>query len=121
MALVSCPSCDTADHLIGVDVDDGKVVECGACGHRWRRDLTPTCRLCGSTDLEAVATSTLEEAGRGDQRTPSGIRTAYRCWACGARDATSSSPIAAPAGWRDEGTRPRAQRGASDHRHLGRA
>lgn len=100
MPLVSCPSCHTADALVGVDDADGKLVACGTCGHRWRRDLTPTCRLCGSTDLEPVATSTLEEAGRGEQRTPSGIRTTYRCWACGARDATSSAPIPAGAGWR---------------------
>jgi hypothetical protein len=101
MPLISCPSCHTADALVGVDDADGKSVECSACGHRWRRDLTPTCRLCGSTDLEAVATATLQEAGRGEQRTPSGIRNAYRCWDCGARDATASSPIAPQPDWRE--------------------
>lgn len=98
MPTVTCPSCGSVDDLRGRRSADGVLVECGACGHSWQRDLTPTCTLCGSTDLEAVPTATLEEAGRGEQRTPSGIRDVYRCYACGARGATSSSPVMDPAG-----------------------
>lgn len=91
MPVVSCPACGEHDRLAGVDRCDDKLLRCEACGHEWRRSLTPTCRLCGSTDLEAVPTSTLEEAGRGNMRTPSGIRDLYHCFACDARDATSSA------------------------------
>lgn len=98
MPTVTCPSCGSVDELRGRRSADGVVVECGDCGHSWQRDLTPTCTVCGSTDLEAVPTATLEEAGRGEQRTPSGIRDVYRCYGCGARDATSSSPVVDPAG-----------------------
>lgn len=93
MPTVTCPSCGDVDDLRGRTSETGVLVECGACGHSWRRDLTPTCTLCGSTDLEGVPTATLEEAGRGEQRTPSGIRTIYRCYGCGAHDATSASPV----------------------------
>lgn len=98
MPTVACPSCGGVDDLEGRRSPDGVVVvHCGACGQSWQRDLTPTCTLCGSTDLEAIPTATLEEAGRGEQRTPSGIRDVYRCYSCGARDATSSSPVVEPA------------------------
>lgn len=106
MATVSCPACGGTEDLAGVDAAEGRVIVCGACGDRWQRDTTPTCTLCGSINLEAVPTSTLEEAGRGEQRTPSGIRDAYRCWSCGARDATSSSPIPAGPDWRRTVARP---------------
>ncbi|MBW3621458.1 MAG: protein kinase [Actinobacteria bacterium] len=106
MPLVACPACRSSDDLVGVDDGDGRMVACSACGHRWTRELTPTCGLCGSTDLELVPTSTLEEAGRGNQRTPSGIRDAYRCWGCGARDATSWKPLPPEPDWRANRSRP---------------
>lgn len=96
MPTVTCPACGDADALRGRPVPDGVRVDCGACGHSWERDLTPTCTLCGSTNLEVVPTATLEEAGRGEQRTPSGIRDVHRCLDCGARDATWSSPVVEP-------------------------
>lgn len=96
MPTVTCAACGSSEDLEGRHSADGVVIDCGACGHSWVRDLTPVCNLCGSTDLVAVPTSTLEEAGRGDQRTPSGIRDVYRCYSCGAKDATSSSPTPDP-------------------------
>lgn len=100
MPLVACPACRSHDRLVGT-ADDGSALSCEACGHRWTRELTPTCGRCGSTDLEVVATATLEEAGRGNQRTPSGIRNVHHCWSCGSRDATSSEPLPAEPGWRE--------------------
>lgn len=92
MRIITCPSCGNADDLEGRHSAEGVEVECGSCGHTWLRDLTPTCTSCGSTNVVAVPTATLEEAGRGEQRTPSGIVDIYRCHDCGARDATSMSP-----------------------------
>jgi ribosomal protein L40E len=100
MPIIACPACGEDEALAGERREDRMLLSCERCGHRWDRDTTRRCRLCGSEDLEAVPTSTLEEAGRGDQRTPSGIRDAYLCWSCGARDATSTQPIAAGPDWR---------------------
>jgi hypothetical protein len=97
MPTVTCPACGSADDLRGQRTGESVEVQCGACGHSWQRDLTSTCTRCGSTDLHAIPTATLEEAGRGEQRTPSGIRDVYRCQDCGAQDATSSSPVVDPA------------------------
>lgn len=114
MPIVTCPSCGDADQLVGRRSPDGVTVTCGACGNRWQRDLSPTCTLCGSRDLTAVPTSTLEEAGRGDQRTPSGIREVFRCYGCGARDATSSSPVPDPEWERRPSTAAKAPRVRDD-------
>lgn len=107
MPIVACPACGEDEELTGERGDERTLLRCDACGHRWDRDLRPTCQLCGSDDLEVVPTSTLEEAGRGQQRTPSGIRDLHVCWNCGARDATSADPAPAPPDWRE-------QRGAFD-------
>lgn len=93
MPLIRCPGCGEHEALRGVEQQQpGLLVECTACGHRWERDLTLRCGRCGSQELDPVLTTTLEEAGRGEQRTPSGLRRTYRCRSCGARNATSSSP-----------------------------
>lgn len=96
---IECPGCGEDEELRGDRGEDGIVLTCESCGATWQRDVTPTCTLCGSEDLEAVPTSTLEDAGRGEQRTPTGIVLRYRCWSCGARDATSDEPEPAPPDW----------------------
>ena len=103
MPLVRCPSCGEDEDLHVSDEAAGTStrLRCGACGETWDKDSRPRCRLCGSDDLEHVPTQTLEAAGRGEQRTPDGIRDAWRCWSCGGRDVTSNHPQPAPDGWRD--------------------
>lgn len=101
MPVVACPGCGEDEQLRGerADREDGSeqlVLTCERCGTTWDRDTAPRCGLCGSDDVEGVPTSTLQEHGRGDQRTPSGIRLAYYCWACRGRDVTSSSPLPGP-------------------------
>lgn len=89
---VSCPSCAATRGLKGERRDDVViVVRCGRCGTTWERDPSrPRCVLCGSDNV-VYAPQPLWEKGRGDQRTPAGKRDAYRCYACGAVDATSST------------------------------
>ncbi len=96
MPAVRCPQCGEEDDLSGTRRDDTIVVTCGACGSVFDRDTTPTCRLCGSTDLEAVRTTTLREAGRGAQWAPSGLRVAWFCWDCTGRDVTGPDPVPGP-------------------------
>ena len=96
VADVACPSCGEDEELVGDRDDDRIVLICEACGHRWERGTRPSCRLCGSPDVEGIPTSTLEEAGRGDQRTPSGIRLRYFCWSCRGDDVTGPTPRPGP-------------------------
>lgn len=96
MPRVQCPNCGEDDDLQGQRSDIGITVTCGACGTVFDRDTTPTCRLCGSTDLQAVRTATLREAGRGEQWAPSGVRIAWFCWGCTGQDVTSPDPRPGP-------------------------
>ncbi|MBY5160893.1 hypothetical protein [Salsipaludibacter albus] len=96
MPLVRCPRCGEDDDLSGSRRDDRIVITCRRCDTVFDRDTTPTCRLCGSTDLEAIHTSTLREAGRGEQWAPSGVRVAWFCWDCTGRDVTSPAPVPGP-------------------------
>ena len=89
---ISCPSCGERERLRGAPRDDGVVeLVCEACGTSWERDARPTCRLCGSDDLQYVPRP-LWERGRGKQRTPAGRRDAYDCYACGGKDVTFATP-----------------------------
>jgi hypothetical protein len=93
MATVTCLACGEDDDLTGTRRPDGELeITCGSCGARWKRDMRPRCRLCGSDDL-AYTPKPLWEKGRGDQRTPAGRIDAYRCNACGGGDVTSSNPV----------------------------
>lgn len=96
MPTIRCPNCGEDDDLAGSRDGDRITITCGACGTTFDRDTTPTCRLCGSTDLEAIHTSTLQEAGRGEQWAPSGVRIAWFCWDCTGKDVTSPSPVPGP-------------------------
>lgn len=98
MPLVICPSCGEDDDLEAVarTEDDAPVIRCGACAHEWVRDTTLRCRLCGSSDLRYTPEPLIWERGRGDQRTPTGLRDVYACWSCGGRRVTSDEPIPPP-------------------------
>jgi ribosomal protein S27AE len=96
MRLVSCPRCGEDEDLTGTPHDETILLTCGACGASWDRDTRLVCGVCGSTDVEGIPTSTLEEAGRGDQRTPSGIRLVHYCWECRGNDVTSANPQPGP-------------------------
>ncbi len=90
MVDVACPECGEASRLQGRPQPDGRIgLRCLACDATWRRDPTPRCRRCGSTDLRKTPRP-LWEKGRGDQRTPAGFFDAYACNSCGEADATRS-------------------------------
>lgn len=96
MPVVTCPACGEGEQLRGDEDGERIRLTCELCGATWDRDTTPSCRLCGSTDLQGVATSTLQDAGRGEQRAPSGIVLRYYCWTCRSHDVTSREPLQGP-------------------------
>jgi hypothetical protein len=92
---ISCPTCHEDERLAGQRLDDGSVqITCEACETVWVRGER-RCGLCGSDDLEYTPKA-LWEKGRGDQHTPAGRIDAYRCYACGGFDVTSSNPRPGP-------------------------
>lgn len=80
---VSCPECGEADDLRGVRRDETIELRCLACGHEWPRDLTPSCRQCGGSDVQAVPLAIVEK-GRGTQLSVVGTRTIHLCYRCDA-------------------------------------
>lgn|GEM_PF-3313288 len=112
MIEITCPACGEHEDLRGERRDGEVAVVCGACGASFVRDLTPRCTACGSEDLVPVPTNLLEDAGRGEQRAPTGIVDRLLCWECGATDATASDATAAQGDWRAR----RADLGLDRHR-----
>lgn len=100
MAQVVCPGCGEDEELRGRRHDDRLVVTCLACQTTFARDLQPRCTACGSEELVPVSANLLEDAGRGDMTTPTGIVRRWLCWSCGARDATTPGAAPAPGDWR---------------------
>lgn len=101
MPTIACPGCGEDERLRGERRDDVVVVTCEQCGTRFDRDLTPRCSACGSAELVPVPTNLLEDSGRGDMTTPTGIVRRWLCWTCGARDATTAGARSAGEGWRE--------------------
>lgn len=112
MIEITCPACGEDEDLRGERRDGEVAVVCEACGEEFVRDLTPRCTVCGSDELVEVPTSVLEDAGRGEQRAPTGIVQRLLCWECGATDATSSGATPAEGDWRAR----RADLGLDRHR-----
>ena len=66
------------------DRRDGVILlRCESCGQRWERDLRPSCRACGSTDMQQVPLAILEK-GRGTQLSVVGTRPILLCSRCDA-------------------------------------
>jgi ribosomal protein L37AE/L43A len=80
---IACPQCGETESLRGTRSQDGIALLCEACGHAWNRDLTPSCKQCGSTDMQAVPLAILEK-GRGTQLSVVGTRTIHLCSICDA-------------------------------------
>lgn len=99
---IVCPACGEDEDLRGERRDERVVVTCGACDTSFDRDLTPRCTACGADELVPISTNLLEDSGRGDMTTPTGIVRRWLCWSCGARDATSPGATSATGDWRSQ-------------------
>lgn len=82
---LSCPSCETDDHLTGERDEDLIHITCTRCGLRWDRDVSPRCASCGATDVRAITEPVIEKA-RGTQLSIVGVTTTYLCTPCYKRD-----------------------------------
>lgn len=93
---LSCPVCQTDDHLRGERDGEAIHITCSGCGHSWNRDLTPRCRRCGRTDVHAASQAVWEKA-RGTQLSIVSVQTVYLCPDCDrdkyARVRESNTPL----------------------------
>jgi len=80
---IACPQCGETEALRGSRRDDVISLKCESCGHRWNRDLSPSCSRCSGTDMQAVPLAILEK-GRGTQLSVVGTRTIHLCSDCDA-------------------------------------
>jgi hypothetical protein len=93
---ISCPTCDTDEHLTGAP--DGELIRltCAACGASWTRDPSPRCGRCGSDEVVPVPKAAWDKA-RGTQLSISYITIVYLCPDCDAallrRQRQTNSPL----------------------------
>lgn len=80
---ISCPNCQTDEHLTGVRRDAVIVVTCDACGISWERPVAPHCHRCGSTDVVAYPVPLIERS-RGTQRSITAMHVETLCRVCDA-------------------------------------
>mgnify|MGYP001818877475 CR=1 FL=1 len=80
---IACPECGESEALRGTRSEDTISLVCEQCAHEWTRDLNPSCRRCGGTDMQAVPLAILEK-GRGTQLSVVGTRQIHLCSVCDA-------------------------------------
>ena len=80
---INCPECGETEALRGSRREDVIALSCESCGHQWERDLNPSCRQCGGSDMQAVPLAILEK-GRGTQLSVVGTRQIHLCSQCDA-------------------------------------
>lgn len=78
---IACPRCGESEALHGTRTDNKIALVCEKCSHAWDRDLSPSCRHCGGSDMQAVPLAILEK-GRGTQLSVVGTRQIHLCSAC---------------------------------------
>lgn len=80
---LTCPRCQSDEHLRGDR--DGEVIHiaCESCDISWDRDLTPRCKTCGGGNVRSAAQAVWEKS-RGSQLSIVSVRTVYLCPDCDA-------------------------------------
>ena len=78
-----CPACGESERLAGNR--DGELIhlQCEACGKQWDRQINPTCKQCGGTDMQEVPLAIVEKS-RGTQLSVVGTRAVHLCSKCDA-------------------------------------
>lgn len=78
---ISCPNCGETEALQGSREGEDIVVTCETCDTRWQRDLTPTCRDCGGTDVREAVQAVVEKS-RGTQLSMTSLTQVWLCPDC---------------------------------------
>lgn len=78
---LTCPRCETDEHLLGERDDDVIHITCTGCGLAWDRDTSPRCQTCGDPDVRTISEPVIEKA-RGTQLSIVGVTTIYLCHTC---------------------------------------
>lgn len=99
MAIVECQNCGEDSELAGRRTAAGIQITCNRCGHRWMRDVDPSCRDCGSSDVVAFKEPLVQRA-RGNAYSIVGQKTIYLCASCDAPEIERRK-------WSPEAERPR--------------
>ena len=85
MTKIACPACGEDEDLRGsrdgVPGAETITVTCQACEMSWIRDLTPTCPICGTTDVRAAPQSIVDKS-RGTQLSIQSMRVGHLCPNC---------------------------------------
>jgi predicted RNA-binding Zn-ribbon protein involved in translation (DUF1610 family) len=80
---IACPECGENEELRGERRSETIALTCESCGHRWFRDLVPSCSTCGRRDVRQVPLAIVEK-GRGTQLSVVGTRPIHLCPGCDA-------------------------------------
>lgn len=81
MIEISCPNCQTDEHLRGSRQDPVIVITCEQCGLSWERPVAPYCSTCGSTDVVAHPVPLIERS-RGTQLSITAMHIETLCRVC---------------------------------------
>jgi hypothetical protein len=82
---ITCPACNTDEHLYGTPDGDTIHITCTACELSWDRLTRPHCARCASLDMVCVP-EVLVERSRGTQMSIMGIQPHYLCRVCDAEE-----------------------------------
>lgn len=80
---IACPNCGEREALRGTPRAELILLYCESCSHKWKRDLTASCPLCGGVDMQQVPLAILEKS-RGTQLSVVGTRPINLCSDCDA-------------------------------------
>lgn len=83
MADIECPACGEDEELLGEAVEGGIKISCEACDTTWVRDPSPTCKRCGSGDVEGAIKAVIEKS-RGSQLSIVATQVVHLCRSCDA-------------------------------------
>lgn len=81
MSDLVCANCGEEENLNGTRDGETISITCGECGLVWDRDLTPSCKLCGSKDVRPAFQAIVDKS-RGTQLSIQSMRLVHLCPHC---------------------------------------